>query len=476
MKLEDAEQRQDLYPDRYLNVFVPYGTHLRDVNVTRALISTLRWSRPELTRAFLEQVVGVEAGAGAYHHDLQVCDYEDFDPGACPRQVVLGISIGGELATRLPPLDDQARGQALLSVLRAPAPDGLKLEQVRAMLARSELDLDDMHCLYHALEELEQGGYPDGWVFSADAGVCVLIEAKLLRRLDLSQLQRYAAVYYGRELEASDVTLLTWERVAAFFAERRQDEDPRTAFLCAQLHDYLDLLGLAPFNGFKPYDMDLDTRHEALAKFFKFVQAVREEALGQGLPLGEPSATTGGARLPFGADDLPGELRLELMTTGIRAELVLGDSSQGQRPGRASLDWLLERTENGKLNPLARPKDAKQQSTDGLHVRLERLRQDRGHPEPFVERELFCQPLQPDGFDEVLAELALQHPPLERARGAAGEYRAGRLAIGQDIPRSEALSPARSLLDLTVEAVVRLTRLARALTEGLEAGSGSGSS
>ncbi len=464
MKLADAEQRQDLYPDRYLNVFVPYRSHLLDYNVTRALIATLRWSRPEVTRDFLQEVAGVEAGAGSYHYDLQVCDYEDFDPGSVPRQVVLGLSIGGELATRLPPLDDDGRSALLRRVLQAPAPDALKLEQVRQLLARPELDLDDMLCLAHTLQELEEGCLPDGWIFSAEAGVCVLMECKLLRRLDLFQLQRYAAVYYGRELGAEDVTLVTWEQVAAFFAARRDDEDPRTSFLCAQLHDYLDLLGLAPFNGFKPYDMDVDTMHEALPKFLKFVQAVREEGIGQGLPLGMPRTTSTGARVPFSADDLLGELRLDLRESGIRVELSLGDAPEGSAPGRAAIDSLLERSADGQLNPLAG------QQGDGLRVRLERLRQERGGGELFFDREIADVPFDPDSFGEVLADLRLQHPPLARARGAAGEYRQARLAIGADIARSEALSPARSLVDLTTEAVVRLTKLARVLVNGLESG------
>ena len=40
MKLDAAERRGDLYPDRHLNVFVPFHGHLLDANVTRAVVST----------------------------------------------------------------------------------------------------------------------------------------------------------------------------------------------------------------------------------------------------------------------------------------------------------------------------------------------------------------------------------------------------------------------------------------------------
>ena len=71
-----------------------------------AIVATLRWSRPELTTAFLNAFAGVEAKTSeGFHYDLKDCDYEDFDPAASKQQAVLGVSIDGRLATNLPPLD-----------------------------------------------------------------------------------------------------------------------------------------------------------------------------------------------------------------------------------------------------------------------------------------------------------------------------------------------------------------------------------
>ena len=61
MKLDAAERRGDLYPDRHLNVFVPFHGHVLDANVTRAVVSTLRWARPEVTRDFVIELAGRES-------------------------------------------------------------------------------------------------------------------------------------------------------------------------------------------------------------------------------------------------------------------------------------------------------------------------------------------------------------------------------------------------------------------------------
>src|SRR5262245_58910732 len=121
MKLESAQRLTELYPDRHLNVFVPYGTHDLDYNVTRAVIATLRWSRPAVTRAFLAEVVGVplEREAG-FQYDLQASDFEDFDPAKCKRRLVLGVCELGRIADGLPDLDEVDRA-VLLRFARDPS-------------------------------------------------------------------------------------------------------------------------------------------------------------------------------------------------------------------------------------------------------------------------------------------------------------------------------------------------------------------
>ena len=453
MKLASAEAHDGLYPDRHLNVFVPYRSHGLDYNVMRALISTLRWSRPELTRGFLQEIAGVDDAEGSFHYDLQSCDYEDFDPSQVERQVVLGISVAGRLAVNLPPLDDSERSAQLLGMLRGPWADELKLEEVRKFLVRPELTLDDLACMFHTLEELEDGCLPDGWIFSPEAGVCVLVEAKLTQLLDLSQMQRYADVYFGRDYHAEDMKLASWEKVAAFFAKHREDSDPRTAFLCGQLTDYLDLLALAPFDGFKPYDFDLDTLREALPKFFKFTQAVQAKAAEQGLPVAGTGPSATGGRIQFADPAIPGELRLDLLEDGVRVELRCGSGAKG----RSSVDAILAATSDGEQNPLAG------QDVPGLHVRLERLRSPNRDGQAFLELETLNDPLQPEEFGYVLEELRRNHPPLEAAQGIAGHYRRGTLSIGRTIPRSAAIAGAGAILDETVAALTVLTKTARLL-------------
>jgi hypothetical protein len=458
MKLADAERHGDLYPDRHLNVFVPFESHDLDYNVTRALISTLRWSRPEVTRGFLSEVVGVSAEDGNYHYDMQGCDYEDFDPGKVAQQVVLGISTTGQLA-KLPSLDD-VNQDALRSILRMPFPLEVKLEEVRRALGRHEVDLEDLATLAHTLDELEEGSLPDGWIFSDEGGVCVLIEAKLLDRLDLYQLQRYSEVWYGRAMPADEVVLKRWEQVAEFFAGYRDDEDTRTAFLCGQFHDYLDLLGLASFTGFKPYDFDPDTAQEALAKFSRFAQAVHGAAQGRGLPLGNPRLSPTGARLPFSDAALPGELCLDLLEAGVRVELRLGDAPAGRLAGREAVDRLLDSSADGERNPLEG-----HDSADGLYVRIERLRADALDGAAFVERETLHQDLDAAEFGYVLSELRAQHPPAERSRDMSGHYRRATLSLGCLIDRHDAVGSGDGapVIEQVVSTLTSLSKIARAL-------------
>lgn len=449
MKLAAANRHADLYPDRHLNVFVPYRSHALDYNVTRALVSTLRWARPELSREFVTHLAGVELPAGSratFHHDLHACDYEDFDPARTTQQVVLGISLGGEIAPNLPPLDAVDR-DGLLALLRSGAPAELLLAELRRALARPELGWDDAATLVHTLEELEDGCTPDGWVFSPEAGVCVLIEAKLTRYLDRYQLERYADVFYERPSDPKQLVLRRWDQVAAFFAARRHDPDALTAFLCRQLHDYLDVLGLVGFEGFKPYDFDPDAAQESLPKFFSFARAARARAVEAGHPLGEVRPSPTGARIAFADAGLPGELALDLLEQGVRVELRAGDSLVGRLAGRAAVDAVLSATQDGGKNPLA------DLDVVGLHARVHRMSAESPDGEAFPDLETLHTPLEPSTFGEVLAELRRQHPQADHARDAAGHYRRGVLSVGRLLDRDDLLGAGERALEKTVAAL-----------------------
>ena len=376
-----------------------------------------------MTQAFLAAFGGLETQTQAFAYDLHACDYEDFDPAQVRQQVVLGISLAGELATNLPPLDDALYGAQLLALLRSPvllnsAPHH-RLDQARRALGRPELSEDDLAVLIHTLEELEEGCHPDGWIFSEEGqGLCLLIEAKLTNLLDLSQLQRYSDVYFGRSMSADDMRLATWEQIASFFLPYAEDSDPRTAFLCGQLTDYLDLLGLGPFRGFRPYDFDMDAAQAVLPKFFKFAQSIQRRAGELGLPIADPRISPTGARLDLSG--LPGEVSLALTKAGLRVELQLGTSqgaAKSDLPGRLAVDHVLDQSQDGAENPLA------ELEAGGLRVRVERLRVEQAgalDEAAFVERVTYDDDLEPSEFGEVLSELRRQHPPESQSRDAAG--------------------------------------------------------
>lgn len=460
MRLADAARHGELYPDRHLNVFVPLESHRLDLNVTRALVATLRWSRPDLTREFLREVGGLDdlGQAGGWQFDLGACDYEDFDPAACARQVVLGISRQAGVAKELPSLDD-VNQDALRALLGAPLPPPALFEQARALLGRPDLSPDAFETLVHTMGELERGSLPDGWILSPEAGTCVLIEAKLMRWLDQYQLDRYAEVWFGRRLREGELVLRTWEEVARFFAQRRSDADPRTAFLCGQLCDYLDLLGLGAFHGFRPYDFDREALADALPKFQAFAAAVRERAIARGLALGPLRPCPTGARLPFADAALPGELALDLLGEGVRVELRVGDAPAGRFPGREALDQVLARSLDGQENPTLPA------LTRELVVRIERHRAQDAHVVGWLERETLHTPFDPAELGFVLSEVRRQHPPADAARDSTGATRSAVLCLGQLVDRHTAVGDGdgEPLMAQVADTLLELSHLARAL-------------
>jgi hypothetical protein len=448
MKVASAVRHAELYPDRHLNVFVPFGTHDLDYNVTRALIATLRWSRPQITRDFLAEVVGVSTEASAsFQYDLQASDFEDFDPSRAKRKVVLGISAEGRVATHLPPLGmvDRARVQQALL-----APGGSRLDAVRAALQRADIEWDDVLVLAHALDELRSGSLPDGWIFAVDSSVCVLLEAKLLNLLHQEQLDRHAELWFGRKREGQDLVLTTWAKVAGFFDARRGDEDPRTRFLVGQLFDYLDLLGFAPFEGFKPYDFDGDTLTDSLPKFRRFVEEVRKAALAAGAPLAASVPTPTGTRIGFSNPDLLGEARVELLESGVRIAWRLGEAATGRFAGPAGVDAVLATSESSHRNSLAGIKLAS--GTGELVARVDRLVASPAGP--VVDAETYRHAFSPDLFPDVLQELRLQHPAGDQGRTP----RRGALQIERTIPRDAALDGRDAVI---ADAAKMLTDVAR---------------
>lgn len=443
MKVASAEQHPDVYPDRHLNVFVPYGAHDLDYNVTRAVIATLRWSVPQLTRDFLQEIVNARLeGSPHFEYDLQGSDFEDYDPSRAKKKIILGISSAGRCAAHLPPIDAIDR-QRLLQALAAP-PGLARLKAIATVIGRHDIDPDEAACLAHAVAELQTGSLPDGWIFSTDQQICVLVEAKLLALLDPSQLDRHAEVWFGRKRSGDELVITSWTEVAAFFGSKRDHSDPRTSFLCRQLFDYIDLLGFAPFEGFKPYDFDADTFPDALPKFRRFVDDVKKAATHDGAPLGELHSTPTGARVAFANARFPGELRFDLTGEGIRVgwSVVAGEAER-----------LLQATDDGKKNPFAAVKLA----TKGMKVRVERLIE--GEHGLAIDTETYSADLDPAHFTDALHELRLQNPAKQQGR----EVRRGSLEVVALVARDDALEGHDAVVTTATRVVFDLLRLVERL-------------
>jgi hypothetical protein len=453
MKLDSAKRLVDLYPDRYLNVFHPYVSYELDYNVTRAVISTLRWSRPDVTRAFLAEVANVDVGEGStFQFDLQASDFEDFDPGACKRKVILGICQSGMIAEGLPELEEKERVQ-LLAIVRDPTADPVaRWQRLRRLLDRPGLTEDELATLAHTCEELERGDLPDGWILTPEGEACVLIEAKLTKLLDRMGLDRHAEVWFGRKPAERDLVVTTWARIASFFAAHRDDEDGVTSFLARQMVDYLDALGLAPFEGFKPYDFDFDAFTQALPKLRLFADAARAEAVAQGVALaGSSRPSTFGARVGFGDPSLVGELRFDLLEGGLTIGWRLGTAEEGRFPGSLAADRVLAATQGGIVNPLA----GLDLAGERWFVRVDRLAGDEGDAS---ESKTLDAPFDAATFGEALDALRVQHPESATPRG---RRRRGALSVEWRLSTDDAIAARDAVVKEAARAIVDLERVAR---------------
>jgi hypothetical protein len=459
VKLSIAAEREELYPDRHLNVFVPYQSHDLDYNVTRALICTLRWSRPSLARAFLTELVGCENTAGSQLlYDLQACDYEDFDPERCATRKLLGISRDAKVATLLPALDTLHQREAL-ALLRSPADNQQRLEDLRLLIGEPRLGFDELEVLEQTLEEYERGSLPDGWIFSDDRSVCVLIEAKLTRLLDLHQLDRHADTWYGEPCQEADLVLLSWAQIARFMSKHRSDDDPRTSFLCHQLVDYLELLGLADFSGFKPYDLDGDGLLDALPKLKNFTASVLSSARESGLDVAlEQSQQACAMRVEFSDSSLPGSLAIELGADSLSFQYTVGHPlGSAELSGEAGVDRVLASCgEQGLDNPLAGLALSHADHT----VKVER--RERTQERSCVDRSVFEDAFEPDAFLEVIDALSTQHPAADRR---AEQGRSGLLTISRTLHGADVYSEVDAVLEQARTSLADYCSVARRFAE-----------
>jgi hypothetical protein len=467
VKLSAAAKLSDMYPDRHLNIFVPYESHDLDYNVTRAMICTLKWSRPELVRAFLQDLTSTTiADDSTVLYDLQACDYDDYDPEACEVKKILGISRGGELATRLPAADSIYQPH-VLALLRGARTNEEKLVGLQSVVGDTALTLDDLEVLQHTLEEYEQGSMPDGWIFTDDGKTCILIEAKLTHFLDLHQLDRHTDTWFGAPMRGENQVLATWESVAAFAAKHSSDECPRTSFLCRQLFEYLELLGHAPFESFKPYDLDGDALLDSIPKLHRFVSKIIKDGQAAGLPLGTKVMQKGtGLRLSFSDSSWVGAPGVELNDDSVSFVYVVGEDLEGcALAGPAGADKILEHTNGGILNPLA---DWSAQAPD-TKVRVDRLVQDGQRLT--IDRTLFDGEFKSDELGEVIDVLMTQHPAADIR---AQQGRSGVIAWSRTLSGEAALIGREELLGEALKSFKDFAVIARRLSTPQEVNSEAG--
>lgn len=456
MKIDVAAQLKDLYPDRHLNVFVPYNNYDLDYNVTRALISTLRWSDPSLVRHFLKDIAGVDLEEGAHLlYDLQACDYDDYDPEQCETRKMIGISRGGEVATRLPAVDHIYQPH-VLSALRRAADKDQQLAALQSLTGKPELTIDDLEVLEHTLEEYERGSLPDGWIFSSDRKACVLIEAKLTRYLDQHQLDRHTETWFGEPCRGDDLVLVTWERIAEFAKQHSQSEHGQTAFLCRQLFEYLEILGQAPFESFKPFDLDGDSLLDSLPKLSRFAELVAESARDQGIPLSYKIINRGSSvRIPFGDPSLLGAVGFELQDDALSFIFTLGeDLPDAPKAGSEAADQALAGNHGGLVNPL----QEWQPEGSGYKVGIDRwvFKNNQWN----FDLRVYEADFDAAAFSEVLDELVTQHPKsaLRQAQG-----RSGVLIVSQTLRSEAVLIPSDELKAQALTAFKDYAAMARRL-------------
>ena len=202
--------------DPHRNVFYYYGSGTRENNTTKALINVLEHcKREKVLKKFLELLgIAFEGDLGDVKFEMQkrTIGYEAISKVS--QRVLLGISPKG-------------------------AYEGFET---------SETDAEEKE------PEAERFSIPDAWIWCDD--FVILFENKVLSELDADQMRRHKKKLLIEEEEREDNAVeervFSWPRMYNFFSGLISSMGGKDVFILEQFCDYLKVLDLGKFAGFRP--------------------------------------------------------------------------------------------------------------------------------------------------------------------------------------------------------------------------------
>lgn len=243
--------------DRHLNLFYTYNTNHLEDNVTRALAITLQQLTPAHLRLLLK--------------DCFLSSTDENDPSALAERIELMASDEFEFDLQV---TRQAPGEAEEDALLT-RENGFLLGITR----RGDSDpITPDDAPSDETTSSDSGGRPDAWIADNGNQVAGIVEVKLGDDLYKDQLHGHFETFFDqRETRIQDVFHETsWDQVVSYLeAIRGQTQDPVENHYIRNFVDYVDMLGLVSFRGFRRDDFG-ETRGNKIPR--RFLQRLDSQA------------------------------------------------------------------------------------------------------------------------------------------------------------------------------------------------------
>ncbi len=175
-------------------------------NTTKALINTLYYSDPNVCKDFISHFLKISIDDSTIKYTLQ-------------KQTIGTQKI------------QQKKNRILLGIC--------------PQLLSSEKDLVDSNEEIFSKLDL-QDSIPDAWIWDKDNAI--LIESKTRMKFDKDQLRRHEAILSS----PTDKRIIYWEEIHSFFKDNIEKEP----FIIKQFVQYLELINLSNFSGWKKEDFE----------------------------------------------------------------------------------------------------------------------------------------------------------------------------------------------------------------------------